>query len=84
MRFLDDILVVQNLSEAGPEGLLWDGLHAMHPDIRLTRESSPCAVDFLDLQIYREGKRLLHRVHQKALNKYLYISPPVMSSQACD
>ena len=75
VRFLDDILVVQNLSETGPEGLLWDGLHAMHPDIRLTRESSPCAVDFLDLQIYREGKRLLHRVHQKALNKYLYISP---------
>ena len=75
VRFLDDILVVQNLSETGPEGLLWDGLHAMHPDIRLTRESSPCAVDFLDLQIYRDGKRLLHRVHQKALNKYLYISP---------
>ena len=75
VRFLDDILVVQNLSKTGPEGLLWDGLHAMHPDIRLTRESSPCAVDFLDLQIYREGKRLLHRVHQKALNKYLYISP---------
>ena len=39
------------------------------------RESSPSAVDFLDLQIYRQGKRLLHRVHQKALNKYLYISP---------
>ena len=75
VRFLDDILVVQNLSETGPEALLWDGLHAMHPDIRLTRESSPCAVDFLDLQIYRDGKRLLHRVHQKALNKYLYISP---------
>ena len=75
VRFLDDILVVQNLSETGPEALLWDGLHAMHPDIRLTQESSPCAVDFLDLQIYRDGKRLLHRVHQKALNKYLYISP---------
>ena len=75
VRFLDDILVVQTLSEAEPERLLWDGLHAMHPDIRLTRESSPCMVDFLDLQIYRDGKRLLHRVHQKALNKYLYISP---------
>ena len=75
VRFLDDILVVQTVSETAPEGLLWDGLHAMHPDIRLTRESSPCAVDFLDLQIYRDGKRLLHRVHQKALNKYLYISP---------
>ena len=75
VRFLDDILVVQTLSEAAPEALLWEGLHAMHPDIRLTRESSPCMVDFLDLQIYRDGKRLLHRVHQKALNKYLYISP---------
>lgn len=75
VRFLDDILVVQKLSEAEPEDLLWDGLHTMHPYIRLTRESSPCMVDFLDLQIYRDGKRLLHRVHQKALNKYLYISP---------
>ena len=74
-RFLDDILVVQKLSGAEPEHLLWDGLHTMHPNIKLTRESSPCMVDFLDLQIYRDGKRLLHRVHQKALNKYLYISP---------
>ncbi len=75
VRYLDDILVVQKLGEAEPEHLLWDGLHTMHPDIKLTRESSPSAVDFLDLQIYRQGKRLLHRVHQKALNKYLYISP---------
>ena len=74
-RFLDDILVVQKLSGAEPEHLLWDGLHTMHPNIKLTRESSPCMVDFLDLQIYRDGKRLLHRVHLKALNKYLYISP---------
>ena len=75
VRFLDDILVVQKLGEAEPDHLLWDGLHTMHPDIKLTRESSPSMVDFLDLQIYRQGKRLLHRVHQKALNKYLYISP---------
>lgn len=77
VRFLDDILVVQHSSEVEPEPghLLWDGLHSMHPDIKLTRESSPSMVDFLDLQIYRHGKRLLHRVHQKALNKYLYISP---------
>ena len=75
VRFLDDIFVVQRLSEAEPKHLLWDGLNTMHPDIKLTRESSPSMVDFLDLQIYRQGKRLLHRVHQKALNKYLYISP---------
>ena len=75
VRYLDDILVVQKLSETEPGHLLWDGLHTMHPDIRLTRETSPLMVDFLDLQIYRQGRRLLHRVHQKALNKYLYISP---------
>ncbi len=75
VRFLDDILVVQKLDEATPGLPLWDGLNSMHPDIRLTRESSPSMADFLDLQIYRQGKRLLHRVHQKALNKYLYISP---------
>lgn len=75
VRYLDDIFAVQSLSEDEPEHLLWDGLHAMHPDIKLTRERSPFMVSFLDLQIYRQGKRLLHRVHQKALNKYLYISP---------
>ena len=75
VRFLDDILVVQKLDEATPGLPLWDGLNSMHPDIRLTRESSPSMADFLDLQIYRQGKRLLHRVHQKALNNYLYISP---------
>ena len=73
-RFLDDILVVQKLGGAEPEHLLWDGLHTMHQNIKLTRESSPCMVDFLDLQIYRDGKRLLHRVHQKALNTSTY--PP--------
>jgi len=75
VRFLDDIFAVQKISETEPEHMLWDGLHAMHPDIKFTRESSPSMVDFLDLQIYRQGKRLLHRVHQKVLNKYLYISP---------
>lgn len=75
LRFLDDILTVQTVDAAHPEHVLWDSLFAMHPSIRLTRVSSPCSVDFLDLQIYRAGDRLLHRVHQKVLNKYLYISP---------
>ena len=47
----------------------------MHSDIKVTKERSPFLVDFLDLQIYRQGKKLLHRVHQKALNEDLYISP---------
>ena len=75
LRFLDDILTVQVVDDAHPEHVLWERLHAMHPSIRLTCLHSPHSVDFLDLQIYREGDRLLHRVHQKVLNKYLYISP---------
>ena len=74
-RFLDDIFVVQIVDEHHTGQGFWIAIHAMHPNIKLTRETSAHMVDFLDLQIYREGKRLLHRVHQKALNKYLYISP---------
>ena len=75
LRYLDDILTVQVVDADHPESALWESLHAMHPNIRLTRVRSESAVDYLDLQIYREGERLLHRVHQKVLNKYLYISP---------
>ena len=75
LRYLDDVLTVQVVDDAHPEDALWESLHAMHPSIRLTRVRSESAVDFLDLQIYRQGDRLLHRVHQKVLNKYLYISP---------
>ena len=74
-RFLDDIFVDHIVDEHHTGQGFWIAIHAMHPNIKLTRETSAHMVDFLDLQIYREGKRLLHRVHQKALNKYLYISP---------
>ena len=47
----------------------------MHPSIMLTFKSSPIEIEMLDLVIYRAGNRLLHKVHQKARNKYLYISP---------
>lgn len=74
VRFLDDILVVQNTSLV-PHDHLWRELERAHPNIRFTRESSTTSVNFMDLVVYREGKRLLYRVHQKVLNKYLYISP---------
>lgn len=74
VRFLDDIFVVQ-FANSRDTPHFWRLLESMHPNIRLTRESSRVSVAFMDLVIYREGGRLLHRVHQKALNKYLYISP---------
>ena len=50
-RFLMTSWWCKSLVEPNPEHMLWDGLHTMHPNIKLTRESSPCMVDFLDLQI---------------------------------
>jgi hypothetical protein len=73
-RFLDDIFVAQ-VTGCVPHDALWKRLDSMHPFIKLTRESSRIEMNMLDLVIYRDGDRLLHRVHQKALNKYLYISP---------
>ena len=74
VRFLDDIFYLQVLKNI-PYDVLKKALGNMHPSIRLTYKSSPIEIDVLDLVIYRAGDRLLHRVHQKALNKYLYISP---------
>lgn len=74
VRFLDDIFYLQVLKNI-PYDVLRKALGNMHPSIRLTFKSSPIEIDVLDLVIHRAGDRLLHRVHQKALNKYLYISP---------
>lgn len=73
-RFLDDIFYAQVLKKIQFE-VLRKALGNMHPSIMLTFKSSPVEMDILDLVVYKSGERLLHRVHQKALNKYLYISP---------
>ena len=73
-RFLDDIFYVQVLKNI-PYHVLRKALGNMHASIKLTFKSSPIELEMLDLVIYKAGDHLLHRVHQKALNKYLYISP---------
>ncbi|BDA48890.1 hypothetical protein COCOBI_12-5730 [Coccomyxa sp. Obi] len=71
-RFLDDIFYVQVLRNI-PYHVLRKALGNMHPSIKLVFKSSPIELEMLDLVIYKAGDHLLHRVHQKALNKYLYI-----------
>ena len=79
-RYLDDILVVffGNESEAAR---LQQSLSNMKAHIRLKFVTSCFQVDYMDFVI---GKHMCHvtgtanlfyQVHQKALNKYLYISP---------
>lgn len=78
LRYLDDIFILQVYSRLTwnvPFSALREHLSNMHPSIRLTFVTSLIELAMLDLVIYKAGDRLLHRVHQKALNKYLYISP---------
>ena len=73
-RYLDDILVVVRGHEIA-SAALWLAMCTMHTDIHLSREVSASSVSFLDLVVYRLGDRLAFRVHQKALNRYLYVTP---------
>ena len=79
-RYLDDILVVFFGNE-GQAAHMQQALSNMKPHIRLKFVKSCFQVDFLDFVIGKHtchvtgGASLFYRVHQKALNKYLYISP---------
>ena len=73
-RYLDDILVVVR-GQQSASAALWLAMCNMHADIHLSREVSASSVSFLDLVVYRLGDRLAFRVHQKALNRYLYVTP---------
>lgn len=77
-RLIDDLLMVW----VGPRKSLDEHLaaiNALHPNIRITWTVSTESAAFLDLDIhlgdrFRDGHRRLDvRVHQKLLNRYLYI-----------
>jgi len=75
-RFLDDVFIV--LSPACPLAAFTAALSEIHPSLQLTVVTSAHHAEFLDLRIYK-GPRFLETgtldlaVHQKALNKYLYL-----------
>lgn len=73
-RFLDDILVIVRGHEIASDAL-WLAMCGMHTNIHLTRVVSSSAVPFLDLVVFRRGDRLAFRVHQKVLNRYMYVTP---------
>lgn len=78
-RFLDDLLILWNGSYA-EFVQFFVYLNGLVPGIEFTYEISPDSGNFLDLQINvskfgSTPAKLTYSTHQKALNKYAYISP---------
>jgi hypothetical protein len=77
-RLIDDLFIVWTGEHAALDKHLHD-INQLHPNIRITWTVSTRAVPFLDLDIhlgprFRDGERRLDvRVHQKQLNRYLFI-----------
>lgn len=74
-RFLDDIFLIWTDT---PEKLntFIELFNNLHPNIKLTWSTSNTSVEFLDVIIYKNNTNIIQtKVHQKILNKYLYIPP---------
>jgi hypothetical protein len=71
-RYLDDIFVIwdQSLEELIN---FRDIFNSMDPNIKLTMSYDFNTIDYLDLIIYKNNNKINFKVHQKILNKYLYI-----------
>lgn len=74
VRYIDDIFAVVVGSRHHVDTFV-TGLHGMSPHITLSVTVSSFSVEYLDLVVSVEGSRLQYEVHQKVLNRYLYISP---------
>lgn len=74
-RYIDDILMIFQGTEDELKSLLQafdtDRLHSN--TLKITWTYSPKSVDFLDLVISSSNDKIAFCVHQKTLNKYLYI-----------
>lgn len=77
-RLIDDLFIVWR----GPRDKLetyLESINRLHANIRITWTISDYSVSFLDLEIYKGGRfedndgRLAINVHQKQLNRYLFI-----------
>jgi hypothetical protein len=74
-RYIDDIAVLFQGTASELQEFM-DEMNNMHPSIKLTWTTSSTSMEYLDLVVFK-GKRwpekLDYRVHQKTLNKYLYL-----------
>jgi hypothetical protein len=73
-RFIDDLFFIYEGDQQELETFVAT-LQTATPGLTFTFEHSPQSVEFLDLKIYFLDYNLEYQLHQKALNKYAYISP---------
>jgi hypothetical protein len=71
-RYLDDIFMLWDRSLDELINFK-DIFNSMDPNIKLTMNHDLNTIDYLDLIIYKNNNKINFKVHQKALNKYLYI-----------
>lgn len=73
-RYLDDLFFLWNGSEEQLQIVL-DKLQVCIPGIKFATKWSNDSVDFLDLTISKKGDEIHYYTHQKAMNRYGYITP---------
>jgi hypothetical protein len=73
-RYLDDLFFIWNDSEEKLKQLI-EELQKLIPKIKFSYHYSKEKIDYLDLTIILQDKDIRFHTHQKALNKYGYITP---------
>jgi hypothetical protein len=73
-RYLDDLLVFWN-SDLPSLMLFIQELNSLIPGIEFEHTISNTSADYLDLNIKYQNRSIAYATHQKALNKYCYITP---------
>lgn len=73
LRYIDDLLLVTSCKEHAVQ--FFDLYNKLYPSIKVSACHSPATVDFLDLTIFKDDihLKLQTKVHQKELNKFLYV-----------
>lgn len=73
LRYIDDLLLVTTCEADAVQ--FFGCYNKLYPSIKVTACYSPASVDFLDLTIFKNPVRfkLQTKVHQKELNKFLYV-----------
>ena len=72
MRYTDDIFLLWHLGEEKLKEFL-DILNRYHPSIKFTSKYSRKRIDFLDVEIIKEGNRLITDVFVKSTDTHQYL-----------
>nr|XP_016846924.1 PREDICTED: uncharacterized protein LOC107982425 [Anolis carolinensis] len=66
-RFIDDIFLICNTKESATQLSTW--LNTIHDNIKFTSTYSHTSINFLDVTVYKNGKRLMVKNYRKPTDK---------------